>query len=821
VFSEDGKLIAQFGEKRRIPVTYDDLPQDLIDAVLATEDSRFYDHLGVDPIGVLRAVRVLITTGSAREGASTITMQVARNFFLTRDRVLMRKIKETFIALHIERLLSKEEILALYMNKPGLGHRSFGVAAAAEVYYGRTLDELTLAELATIAGLFQAPSALNPISNPERSVQRRRIVLDRMLDMGYITEAEYEEAYNAPVTARYHVPEVEFSAPYVAEMVRRDMVERFGEDVAYNSGMRVYTTINSEMQQAAEAALRENLHGYDERHGYRGAVSKLWGYSTREVSNLSVGGPITAPMLEAILANNGQPWPHDVIRLHLERQPRYGRLIAAVVLSVQEQTAEVMLRTGEIVTLPWEAMDWARPFLDHDRQGPAPQTAAEILTSGDQIWVREVNDELRLAQLPGPSSSVVSMNPRDGAIQAIVGGYSFNVSQYNRATQAKRQVGSTIKPFIYSAALDQGFTLSTLVNDAPITQWNPSAGSAWRPRNSPEQYDGPIRLREALARSKNVVSVRLVRAMGVDTVADYLPRFGFAANDLARNETIALGSASFTPLEMSRAFAVFANGGFLVEPYFIDKIESTEGELIFKTEPAIGCSECEEAQATVAELEAEQAERDNEDAAQVEIPEELLALADVKLAPRVLSAQTAYLVSNAMQSSIWGGGSWQHNTGWNGTAWRAQVFRNRNMSGKTGTTNDVKDAWFAGFVRGHVGVVWVGFDNLDAELGRTTLNPNLGRQRQPIVASESGGTTALPAWVEYMRTALPLVESGAQPLPEGIVSARVDTRTGKLSNQSDHTSLFEYFKQGTAPTEFSEGDRSSPLIFEDVEEGLF
>lgn len=817
VYSADGKLISQFGEQRRIPVTYDELPQHLIDAVLATEDARFYDHFGVDPIGVLRAVRVLITTGSAREGASTITMQVARNFFLSRDRVLMRKIKETFIALHIERLLSKEEILALYMNKSGLGHRAFGVAAAAEVYYGRKLDELTLSELATIAGLYQAPSALNPISNPERSVQRRRIVLGRMLAMEHISQEEYEEAYNAPVTAKYHVPEVEMSAPYIAEMVRTEMIERYGEDVAYNSGMKVYTTINSEMQAGAERALRANLHEYDERHGYRGAVSKLWGYDAQEARALSVGGAIDATTLSVIQENNGQRWSDDVIEAHLERQPRFGRLISAVVLNVGEQDAQVMMRGGNIVTLPWEAMSWGRPYLDHDEQGPAPSTASEILSSGDQVWLRKSEDQLFLAQLPGPSSSIVSVHPQNGSIQAIVGGYSFNVSQYNRATQAKRQVGSNIKPFIYSAALDNGFTLSTLVNDAPITQWNPGSGSAWRPRNSPEVYDGPVRLREGLARSKNVVSVRLIRALGVETVREYLPRFGFDPNGLAPNETIALGSASFTPLEMSRAYSVFANGGFLVEPYFIERIESSEGEPIFQADPVVACLECEEARTTILELEAVAAEEEVE----LLIPPELEALANENLAPRVLSQQTAYLVANAMESSVWGGGSWANDTGWNGTAWRAQVFGNRNMSGKTGTTNDVKDAWFAGFVRGLVGIVWVGFDSLDEELGRVTLNANLDRDRQPIVGSEAGGTTALPAWVRYLETALPLVQSGPQPLPEGIVSARIDEETGLLSNRNDYTSTFEYFKEGTAPTEFAEGENSAPLIFEDVDEGLF
>nr|WP_241971892.1 PBP1A family penicillin-binding protein [Aliidiomarina taiwanensis] len=811
VYTKDGKLISQFGEQRRIPVTYEELPQYLIDAVLSTEDARFYDHFGVDPIGVLRALSVVLSTGEMREGASTITMQVARNFFLTRDKVLIRKIKEAFIALHIEQLLSKEEILTLYMNKPGLGHRSFGVAAAAEVYYGRTLDELTLAELATIAGLFQAPSALNPISNPERAKQRRRIVLRRMLDTGAITQEEYETAYNAPVTASYHVAEIEVSAPYLAEMVRQEMVNRYGEEVAYNSGFKVYTTVTAEQQEAAERALRENLHDYDERHGYRGAVMKLWGYSPAEVQSLKVGGAIDQATLATIQAHQGQPWDTQSIRDHLQRQPRFGRLIAAVVLAVHEQSADVMLRSGEKVTLPWEALDWARPFLDHDRQGRPPQRANEVLAAGEQIWVRDVEGELRLAQLPGPSSAVVGLNPTDGAVQTIVGGYSFNVSQYNRAMQAKRQVGSTIKPFIYASALDNGFTLSTLVNDAPITQWNPGAYSAWRPRNSPEVYDGPLRLREAIARSKNVVSVRLIRSLGVDTVADYLLRFGFSENDITRSEALSLGSASFTPMEMARAFSVFANGGFLVDPYFIEYIEDNEGNEVYRAEPVYACLECEAIQKRVAEGQV----------TEEELTEEQQQAYATPLAPRVISQQIAFLISDALRSSIWGGGSWAHDTGWNGTAWRAQALRKRYMSGKTGTTNDVKDAWFAGMMRGSTTVFWVGYDNLENRLGRVTLNSNLGRERQAIVGSDAGGTTALPAWVRYMRDVLPNFDTSPYPLPEGITSARIDQETGQLSQRTDYSSMFEYFIQGTEPTEFTEDEQQAPLIFEDVNDPLF
>lgn len=809
VYTADGRLMSQFGEQRRIPLTLDEIPQQMIDAILATEDSRFYSHRGVDPIGVLRAFRVLIATGEIREGASTITMQLARNFFLTRERAWMRKIKEAFIALHIEQLLSKEEILELYLNKLELGHRAFGVGAAAQVYYGRDIHQLTLAEVATLAGMPQGPSILNPISNPAASVQRRRIVLTRMLDERYITREQFEAAARAPVTARYHTAELELNAPYLAEMVRQEMIERFGVDDAYNGGYKVFTTVDSEVQLAAENALRENLHAYDERHGYRGSEMRLWGVDPEQYFQAQSSRVQQLPderTLATMVELAGQPWPDGEIISYLQRQPRFGRLQHAVVMDVGEQSVTVILRSGSRTTIEWNHLDWARPYIDAERQGRAPQTAGDILNAGDHILVRPIDDKYRLAQMPAPSSAIVALNPNTGGVQSIVGGYSFNHSQFNRATQAKRQVGSTIKPFIYAAALDHNFTLATLVNDAPVTQWNPGSGSAWRPRNSPEVYDGPIRLREALARSKNVVSVRLIRELGVNETADYIERFGFSSNDVQRNESLSLGAASFTPLEMARGFAVFANGGYLVTPHFIDRIEDSDGEIVFQASPTYACSRCAAEEAGV--------EFSNDDDVNAAI------LSEWTQAPQVIPEQVAYLVAEALQSAIWGGGSWAHQTGWNGTGWRAQSLRNRNLAGKTGTTNDVRDTWFVGFTRGTVAATWVGFDNLDFALGRSSLNSNLGRQRQPIVGSEAGATTALPGWIRYMETALQHVSSPAFELPENMVSVRIDQPSGKLSNRNDHTSIFEYFIRGTEPADFADTTRRTPEIFED-EERLF
>jgi penicillin-binding protein 1A len=765
VYSSDGEMIAQFGEIRRIPLQLEEIPQPLINAFLATEDQRFYDHFGIDPIGVARAFALLISTGEIQGGGSTITQQLARNFYLSFEQTWTRKIKEAFISLRMEKELTKDEILELYLNKITFGHRAHGVGAAAQVYYGKDVQDLTLAQMAMIAGLPKAPSTMNPISNPERARERRATVLGRMLAENFISESQYRDALAEPIETRLHGAEVTMSAPYLAEMVRADMVARYGEDAAYNSGLKVYTTVNAKQQRAAQRAVQLNLHGYDERHGYRGAEQTLW-----------------QPDEEA--------WEFDAIREFLRSQEAIGLTVPAVVLNVAEKSAQVLTASGEPRELPWSGLAWARPYMHADRQGPAPQAATDILAPGQLVRVRATEQGLRLAQVPEPSGAIISLRPQDGSIAAAVGGYSFAVSQYNRAIQAKRQVGSNIKPFIYSAALENGFTLATLVNDAPINQWNPGSGIAWRPRNSPDVYEGPIRVRQGLAKSKNVVSVRLLRAMGVDTTVEYLTRFGFAIDELPRNESLSLGSASMTPLEVARGYAVFANGGYLVNPYFIERIVDNNDEVVYSARPAVACVLCEE-------------ER------------------DVVQAPQVISEQNAYLITEAMNSAVWGGGSWQHRTGWNGTAWRIQRSKpivdlaGRNIVGKTGTTNDVKDTWFSGFVSGLVTTAWVGFDNLERALGSTTMNENLDSNEQPISGTEAGAKTALPMWIDYMETALEDATIEPFQVPPGLVMARIDLATGKLSRKNDYTTRFEYFLPGTAPTEYADSKSSSKDIFSD------
>ncbi|WP_369742870.1 penicillin-binding protein 1A [Pseudidiomarina sp. PP-1MA] len=766
VYSADGELIAQFGEIRRIPLQLDEIPKPLIQAFLATEDQRFYEHFGIDPIGVARAFFLLVSTGEIQGGGSTITQQLARNFYLSFEQTWSRKVKEAFISLRMEKELSKDEILELYLNKITFGHRAHGVGAAAQVYYGKDVKDLTLAQMAMIAGLPKAPSTMNPISNPERAEQRRAVVLGRMLAEGFITDSQYRQALAEPIATKLHGAEVTMDAPYLAEMVRAEMVNRYGEEMAYTSGFKVYITANAKQQRAAQQAVRLNLHGYDERHGYRGPEQVLW--------------PADA-----------EPWTAEAINQHLQTQENIGLTEPAVVIEVAEQQATVQLRDGRLGRLAWSALAWARPYLHADRQGPAPQQAADVLKVGEQVRVRQTEQGWRLAQIPEPSAAIIALRPQDGGIAAAVGGYSFSVSQYNRAIQAKRQAGSNIKPFIYSAALENGFTLATLVNDAPINQWNPGSGVAWRPRNSPDVYEGPIRVRQGLAKSKNVVSVRLLRALGVDTTVEYLTRFGFAIDELPRNESLSLGSASMTPLEVARGYAVFANGGYLVNPYFIERIENSQGEILYSARPAVACVLCESGEREV-------------------LP-----------APQVITEQNAFLITQGLQSAVWGGGSWQHRTGWNGTAWRVQQSKplinraGRNVVGKTGTTNDVKDTWFSGYVSGLVTTAWVGFDNLERALGSTTMNENLSSAEQPISGTEAGAKTALPMWIDFMEVAVQDVPVEPFIVPPGLVSARIDLATGKLSRANDYTSRFEYFLPGTAPTEYAKGETNRDIFAED------
>lgn len=798
IYSSDGLLISQFGEKKRVPLIFDEIPQSLIQALLATEDDRFYFHFGVDPIGMARAVLGQIT-GNSRGGASTITMQVARNFFLTREQTYIRKIREIFLSFHIESLLSKNEILALYINKIPLGHRAFGFGAAAQVYYGKNINELTLAQIAVLAGLPKAPSTYNPISRPDRAKIRRTTVLQRMLVSGYITEQEYEIAKNSPMTGKRHGAKIVLDAPYIAEMAHQKMIDKYGKEKAYTEGFKVFTTVGSKLQNAAYHAVTKNLLRYDQRHGYRGAQLSL--------------RPDQAP-IDAEITNNTdssndvnfaptQPLTDIEIAQALDSVNYYQMLEPAVVTQVDERSVNITLRENRQAIIPWAGLAWARAYINDRKQGPAPKLASEILKIGDVILVnQEQTGDYRLSQLPLASAALVSISPDDGAIKAAIGGFSFKQSQFNRVTQAKRQVGSNIKPFIYSAALDNGFTLASLVNDAPINQWDKSSGQVWRPKNSPPTYVGPIRVRLALAQSKNVIAVRLLKNIGLDKAINYLSNFGFAPDELPRNESLALGSASLTPLEVVTGFATFANGGFLVEPYLIERIENTEGEIIYQAEPNLACDPCNSIKAiNPNDIDGTSVEAD------VSTP--LPLERQLNSAPRVISEQNAFLITQALNSAIWGA-DWSTEHGWQGTGWRARALKRRDIAGKTGTTNEAKDAWFSGYSKRLVTTSWIGFDDPSRNLGQSVYNNNLGKNQ--ITGKEFGAKSAQPAWIDFMKVALADIPVEPFEQPTDIVSVRIDKATGKLSTSTNKSSLFEYFQIKTAPTEYVKKDNSSDIF---------
>jgi len=781
IFSADGKLISQFGEKKRIPLTLDEIPQQLINAILATEDDRFYLHFGVDPIGMGRAVLGQIM-GQNKGGASTITMQVARNFFLSREQTYVRKIREIFISFHIESLLTKDEILTLYMNKISLGHRSFGFGAAAQVYYGKDVKDLTLAQIAVLAGLPKAPSTMNPISRPDRALQRRTVVLQRMYSAGYITAEELAAANKESITAEKHGAEIELSAPYIAEMAHQEMIDRFGKEAAYTGGYKVFTTVPSKLQYAAQQVVINNVFTYDQRHGYRGPLTSLRPDDTTD-------GDIE-PIAQAEIAEV------------LASFPSYHSIVPAVVTAVAEQSAQITLEDGRNENIAWDGLSWARAYFNDDKQAAPPQTASEIMKVGDVVMVAAAETGYRLSQLPEVSSALISLATDNGAIKAAVGGFSFTQSQFNRVTQAKRQVGSNIKPFIYSAALDSGYTLASIVNDTPINQWDRSTGVVWRPKNSPPTYNGEIRLRLGLAQSKNVIAVRLLRDVGLDKVIPYLASFGFDPDDLPRNESLALGSASLTPIEVATGFATFANGGFLIEPYLIERIEDSFGNVIFQANPAIACDSCEDIMAAT-ELphnNSEQIDAFNENEIQPVI---------INKAERVISAQNAFLITEALNSAIWGA-DWNIKPFWQGTGYRARSLKRRDIAGKTGTTNQAKDAWFSGYSRRIVTTSWIGFDDPSRNLGQTTYNSNLGKDQ--ITGKEFGAKSAQPPWINFMKVALADLPIEPFEQPEALISVRIDKTSGKLTTKTDKTSEFEYFELGTAPTEYISHDISSEIL---------
>lgn len=831
IYTQDGKLISQFGVKRRIPLELAEVPQQLINAVLATEDSRFYDHPGIDPIGMMRALVNLIVTGERGQGGSTLTMQLARGFFLSREKTYIRKIKEIFIAWHMEGLLSKDEILELYFNKIELGHRAFGFGAAAQVYYGKTVQQLTLAQMATIAGLPKAPSTLNPIASPEKSKLRRRIVLLRMLDEEFITDEEFQAAANEAVISKRHGAEINVDAPYLADIIYSEMIGIYGKEEAETGGYQVFATAPSTTQMAAQKAVLHSLHDYDERHGYKGPIKYLWNIPVDEAKASVVEQSETSQVDDPL-------WSEQQMIEELQMYLPIGPLVPAVVTQIAEQSIQVFTLENGSFEIDWDGLDWARSYIDDNRQGPDPKVATDILTDGALVWIRkrEADQIWQLSQLPEASGAFVALDPYNGAVRAVVGGYSFYQSQFNRATQAKRQVGSNIKPFIYSAAIDAGYTLASIINDAPINQWDASTGVAWRPQNSPAVYDGPIRMRVALGKSKNVVSVRLLRAIGLDNAVQHLSKFGFDPAEINKDETLSLGSSSHTPLEVAAGIAVIANGGFYVRPHFVERIEDDFGKVLWQANPAVACDTCEQELALTQE-QSEQNGADSKEPSQKDVeallaaefgvqratedqPEDNEPVTDTIYAQRVISAQNAYLVKEMMRTAVRGNGRWNDDpnlsTYWQGTGWRARNIIGRDdLAGKTGTTNDSRDAWFSGFSPDLVATSWVGFDDMSRMLGRTSRNQNLINKNSDkynwignaMFGGEDGARAAQPAWIRFMAEVLKDTPEIYKPIPEGIVTVRIDRASGKLTKHTDSTSMFEYFVEGSEPVTFVQSNQ--------------
>lgn len=733
IYTRDEQLIGEFGEQRRTPVRYEDIPLDLENAVLAAEDSNFYHHPGVDIMGLLRAAYQLVSTGEIQSGGSTITMQVARNYFLSFEQTFMRKFTEIFISLKMEQELSKHEILELYMNKIYLGKRAYGFDAAAQVYYGKPLNELSLAQYAMIAGLPKAPSRYNPIANPSRALIRRNWILQRMLTLGMIDKTAYQTAVEAPVTAQNYGIQADVEANYVAEMVRHELYQTYG-DKLYSEGLVVYTTINSQLQKDANDAIYNGVLAYDERHGYRGTLD------TR------------TDLINATLEDQ------QAVFKEFDNIPDWT---LALVLSTEQEQATVRLQDGSAVDLPFAALSWAAPYLNENAHGPKPKTVEDVVVPGDIIQLRPDEETVwRLAQTPTVQSALISLDSRDGAIESLVGGFNFFANKFNRVTQSKRQPGSNFKPFIYSSALANGYTAASVINDAPVVFHDSNLANAWRPTNDGGKFYGPTRLRQALYRSQNVVSVRLLDEMGVRPTLQFVKRFGFDPDELPHNLSLSLGSANLSPLQIASGYSVFSNGGFRVQPYLIDRIEDRSGETVFQAEPVTVCKDC-----TLLE------------GVDIDSPEKGLfdkqqGVVELPVAPRVLDAEINYIMYDIMRDVIR-----------YGTGRRARVLERDDIAGKTGTTNDGRDAWFSGFNGDVVTTVWTGFDDMS-----------------PLGRGEWGGSASLPTWINYMRPTLAGTEPSYVEKPSSLVTVRIDPTTGERAYPGQNNAIFELFRKDHIPT---------------------
>ena len=765
IFSRDGYLISEIGERKRIPVSYEEVPRHVVNAFIAAEDRRFFKHSGIDYRGVLRAVFRLAQTGDASGGGgSTLTQQLARDYFLTREQTLSRKLKEAFLAYKIEQEFSKEQIMALFLNKMFFGQRAYGVAASAQVYFDKDLGEITIAEAATLAGVLPAPSRYNPVSSAENAKVRRGYVLGRMLDLGFIDDAEYQQAMSQPMQSRLHGAAIQLNAPYIAEMVRSQMLELYGEE-SYTAGYQVVTTLDSRMQKAANYALRNGLLDFSRRRGYRGPKASI-------------------VLSDEILALPLDQWPAAIFD-SLDQYAPGGLSLALVTGLGENNTATILFHDGVSATLPWAGLSWANPYIDRENFGPAPTSANEVVAVGDVIYVMPTaNGSWALAQVPEAQGAVVALDPYDGAVAALTGGFDYTTSKFNRARQAYRQPGSAFKPFIYSAALEYGNTPATVVLDAPVVISSSELEAVWRPINYSGRFYGPTRLREALVRSMNLVSVRLLLfETGIGNAIRHLAKFGFSDATLIRNGSLALGGGQASPLDMAQAYAILANGGHAIRPYVIDSIFGPAGEPLFRAYPAVVCDECVP---QTTDEETVVAQQDEDPLAKDMLIEQMMDVIDtyrptatdapelfehVNVAPQAISPQNAFLIQDMMRDVVL-----------RGTGRKAMVLGRRDLSGKTGTSNDRRDAWFGGFNADLAAVVWVGYDD-----------------DRPLGPGEEGSRTALPVWIDFARIALRGVPEHQMPMPEGIVTVKIDKRTGCPARAGQLDVMFEVFREGHVP----------------------
>ncbi|GAA3900047.1 penicillin-binding protein 1A [Halomonas cibimaris] len=753
IYTRDGQLIGEYGEERRIPVAYSDIPQPLINALVAAEDQHYFEHPGVDPRGLLRAaVELARSGGDIQSGGSTITMQVARNYLLTLDQTFTRKIREILLALQMEQVLDKQEILSLYVNKIFLGHRAYGVAAASKTYYDRPLAELTLAESAMIAGLPKAPSAFNPLSNPERSLIRRNWILFRMRELGFIDPQAYQKAVQSPITAQRYETQTEVEAAYVAEMARQFAIEQFG-DAAYTGGYHIYTTIDSELQPVARQSLARGLLAYDRRHGFRGPEQRDIPASLVEAQeNTATQGLeeelAESPEIRETARQAAERSQTEVEGIEgdvsnwvqvLKRTPRYGLLKPAIVIGSGDREMRVLTDDKQIHTLRWDGLKWT-----------GKGSAEAIARRGDLVRVIDGDDSaLRLSQRPNAEGALIAQRPRTGAIIALQGGFDFNASKFNRAIQARRQSGSIFKPFIYLAALNDGeMSAASVVNDAPVVV-DDGSDSLWRPVNSSRDFNGPMRLRPALARSRNLVTIRILQSMGLGYTINFLERFGFNPEHLPRGLSLALGSASLTPLEMTNAYAILANGGFKVAPWYIKHIvrdEKSGKTEVYKADPVVACRDCADDQQSV-EIEG----------------------STYTVAQRIADPEAVYILRDMLRGVI------EHGTGRG-----ALTLERGDIVGKTGSTNALRDAWFAGFNGNIATAVWVGKDS-----------------NQTI--AEYGSQAALPIWKAFMGRALEGTPEAWPDKPEGVVKARIDPDTGLRLRSGQPGGISELFDADHLP----------------------